>query len=253
MASTNIKGIIFDKDGTLYDYVQVWAPVINNAVKTIFISLNIEHSEKATSQLYEIIGIDNNYNIYKDGIVFNHHKVVRAFLKLLGFCFRYKVNPFSFYKMMQKLLLRPADMIKEQLDLIDFKPVQDLMERLKKNNIKIGIVTNDTTASARVCFKMMGITDDIEFLRSKESNCRKKPNPEAIKQFCNAFNLKPEEVAVVGDATSDMDFAKNGSCGYIIGLMTGNKDREGLIKHGAHIIYDDIKCLNNDKRIFPGD
>ena len=67
MASTNIKGIIFDKDGTLYDYVQVWAPVINNAVKTIFISLNIEHSEKATSQLYEIIGIDNNYNIYKDG------------------------------------------------------------------------------------------------------------------------------------------------------------------------------------------
>ena len=251
MAETKIKGIIFDKDGTLYDYVQVWAPVINNAVKTIFISLNIEHSEKATLQLYEIIGIDSNYNIYKDGIVFNHHKVVRAFIKLLGFCINHKVNPFSFYKMMQKLLLRPADMIKEQLNSIDFKPVQELMDRLKENNIKIGIVTNDTTASSRVCFKMMGITDDIEFLRSKESNCKKKPNPEAIKQFCNTFNLKPEEVAVVGDATSDMDFGKNGNCGYLIGVMTGNKDKEGLIKHGANIIYDDIYQLNYDKKIFP--
>lgn len=250
MEGTKIKGIIFDKDGTLYDYVQVWAPVIKNVIRTVFISLNIKDSKEAREHLYQIIGIDNEYNIYKDGIVFNHHKVVRAFFKLLGFCIKHRVNPFSFYLMMQKTLLRPADMIKEQLENIDFTPVQNLMDRIAENDIKIGVVTNDTTQSARACFKMMGITDDIEFLRSKESNCKKKPNPEAIKQFCTTFNLKPEEVCVVGDATSDMDFGKNGNCGYIVGLMTGSKDREGLAKHGADIIYDDITCLNNDNRIF---
>ena len=83
-----IKGIILDKDGTLYDYVSVWAPVIKTTVRTILISLNIKDSGKAAEQLYEIIGIDNEYHIYKDGIVFNHHKVFRAFCRLFGFCMR---------------------------------------------------------------------------------------------------------------------------------------------------------------------
>ena len=97
MEGTKIKGIIFDKDGTLYDYVQVWAPGIKNVIRTVFISLNIKDSKEAREHLYQIIGIDNEYNIYKDGIVFNHHKVVRAFFKLLGFCIKHRVNPFSFY------------------------------------------------------------------------------------------------------------------------------------------------------------
>lgn len=251
MAEGKIKGIILDKDGTLYDYVTVWAPVIRTTVRAILISLNIKNRDKAAQQLYEIIGIDNEYNIYKDGIVFNHHKVVRAFFKLFGFCMQHGVNPFSFYAIMQKALLRPADMIQGQLERIDFSHVRELMRKLEESNIRVGVVTNDTTASARSCLRMMGIIDDIEFLRSKESNCRKKPHPEAIRQFCSTFGLKPEEVCVVGDATSDMDFARNGECGYAVGLMTGSKDREGLEKHGADVIYDDITALLTDKRLFP--
>ncbi len=251
MMEGTIKGIILDKDGTLYDYVSVWAPVIKTTVRTILISLNIKDSGKAAEQLYEIIGIDNEYHIYKDGIVFNHHKVFRAFCRLFGFCMRHCVNPFSFYAIMQKALLRPDDMIRDQLENMDFSPIRKLMEKLGENGIRIGVVTNDTTASARSCFRMMGITDDIEFLRSKESNCRKKPNGEAVRQFCATFGLKPSEVCVVGDATSDMDFAHNGGCGYAVGLLTGSRDREGLEKHGADVIYDDITALIHDKKLFP--
>ena len=47
MMEGTIKGIILDKDGTLYDYVSVWAPVIKTTVRTILISLNIKDSGKA--------------------------------------------------------------------------------------------------------------------------------------------------------------------------------------------------------------
>ena len=28
----NIKGVIFDKDGTLFDYAAVWGPIVSRAV-----------------------------------------------------------------------------------------------------------------------------------------------------------------------------------------------------------------------------
>ena len=76
MEGTKIKGIIFDKDGTLYDYVQVWAPVIKNVIRTVFISLNIKDSKEAREHLYQIIGIDNEYNILKD---IKHDNIIKVY------------------------------------------------------------------------------------------------------------------------------------------------------------------------------
>ena len=75
----NIKGVIFDKDGTLYNYSQVWGPVVKDYVDTILKTFSVRNEKKARQEIFEIIGVDNRGNHYPDGLLFNHDKIARIF------------------------------------------------------------------------------------------------------------------------------------------------------------------------------
>ena len=55
----NIKGVIFDKDGTLYNYSQVWGPVVKDYVDTILKTFSVRNEKKARQEIFEIIGVDS--------------------------------------------------------------------------------------------------------------------------------------------------------------------------------------------------
>ena len=75
----NIKGVIFDKDGTLYNYSQVWGPVVKDYVDTILKTFSVRNEKKARQEIFEIIGVDNRGNHYPDGLLFNHDKIEQVY------------------------------------------------------------------------------------------------------------------------------------------------------------------------------
>lgn len=247
-----IKGVIFDKDGTLFNYAEVWGPVAGRAADMILKTFNIASSKRAEvrQELFRILGLDDEGHTYPDGILFNHERRVAAFFKLLSYCMKYRINPYTFKKILFSFLKDPAEGIVHELQRMDFSGVRELFGKLDGNGIKIAVVTNDTTVSAKTCLKNMGIDSYISFLRTKESNCRRKPDPEAIKQFCAYFGFTPEEVAVIGDAIADMKFALNGGVAYRVALLTGSGDEETL-SGMADAVYPDITYLKDDRKLFP--
>lgn len=252
MGDRVIKGVIFDKDGTLFNYAEVWGPVAGRAADMIQRTFNIASakSEEVRQELFRILGLDDAGHTYPDGILFNHERRVAAFFKLLAYCIKYRINPYTFKKILFSFLKDPAEGIVHELQRMDFSGVVKLFEKLDATGIKIAVVTNDTTVSAKTCLKYMGIDSHISFLRTKESNCRRKPDPEAIRQFCAYFGLQADEVAVVGDAVADMKFARNGNVSYTIAVLTGSGDEETLSSM-ADAVYPDITYLYNDKKLFP--
>ena len=90
----DIRGIIFDKDGTLFNYAEVWGPVIRQYTDTILMTFSV----------YEIVGVDDKGNNYPDGFLFNHDKIVSIFFKILGFCIRNHISPFRMYQMLTRFL-----------------------------------------------------------------------------------------------------------------------------------------------------
>jgi len=252
MSEREIKGIIFDKDGTLFNYSEVWGPFIGHALDEIMMTFNIKSKEreKARAKLARIIGVGDKGERYPDGILFHHDKRIKATCKLFLYCIHYGINPFSFAKFFRTMTKDPARGIEKELSEMDFSRVQELFRRLSEKKVALGVVTNDTTSSAKTCFRCMGIDEYVNFLRTKESNCRRKPNPEAINQFCAHFSIKREEVAVVGDTIADMIFAANGKVGYAIAVMTGSGDKEALEKQ-SDVLYPSIDSLLYDKVLFP--
>ena len=157
----------------------------------------------------------------------------------------------------------------DKLESMDFTPLQHLMQALMDRGIMIGLVTNDITANTKAFLEVMGIDRYVRFLRTKESNCRRKPSDESIRQFSSLFGncrrkpsdesirqfsslfgIDPMRIAIVGDSIVDMEYAKAGDVGYTVAVMTGYGKREVLEKY-ADVVYDKVEDLIDDPVLFP--
>ena len=138
----------------------------------------------------------------------------------------------------------------DKLENMDFTPLQHLMQALMDRGIMIGLVTNDITANTKAFLEVMGIDRYVRFLRTKESNCRRKPSDESIRQFSSLFGIDPMRIAIVGDSIVDMEYAKAGDVGYTVAVMTGYGKREVLEKY-ADVVYDKVEDLIGDPVLFP--
>ena len=243
------KGIIFDKDGTLFDYFSIWGPVITEFTDTILFDMERGDTQKIRTQFLNMIGVGAD-GMDAKGILFMSNKFLML-SRIFFFCLRYKL---SFKKIVSRIKTGYFDshyLIKDAL--IKSTPgnsLHNLFERFKKNGYKIGIVTSDTAQSTTVCLEHLGIEEYVDFISTFDDPLAKKPNPEALHAFCTKFSLKPEEVVVVGDAPVDMKFAKRGKAGYSIAVRTGSNDEKRLSRT-ADIIYRNLECLADDSRLFP--
>ena len=249
-SSHSIKGIIFDKDGTLYNYSQVWGPVVKDYVDTILKTFSVKNGKRARQEIYEIVGVDNKGNHYPDGFLFNHDKVARIFFRILSFCIRNAINPFKLWSILKPMLNGQSTRLIYKLKSMDFTYLTDLFSCLDEKGIVIGLVTNDITSNTKAFLDISRTDQYVKFLRTKESNCRQKPHIESIRQFEALYGLESDEICIVGDSIVDMEYAKAAHAGYVVAVMTGYGKRDTLEKY-ADVIYNDIKELIGDPVLFP--
>ncbi len=247
-----IKGIIFDKDGTLFNYGEVWGPLLSAAIeKSLSKSeLSKEKKDACTADFLKILGVDKDGTTYPDGIIFHHNKKIRATLRILRICIDYHLSPFMVGSSISSFMKKSDLGLEERLDAMEFPGVKEVFEQAYKRGYIIGLVTNDTMDSTKIFLRKMGISDYITFIRTKDSATPKKPHPASIKEFCEEKGIESEEVAIVGDTIVDMEYAKAGKTGYAIAVLTGSGDVEGLEKY-ADAIYPTLLDLLSDPVLFP--
>jgi phosphoglycolate phosphatase len=245
----NFRGIIFDKDGTLFDYFSVWGPVITEFTDKALLDLERDNKNEIRSKFLKMLGVGADC-MNANGLVFMSSKFFML-SRIFIFCVRYKL---SFRKMVSSIKTGYFDshhLIKDALIRINpGDSIHKLFKKFKNSNYKIGIVTSDNTQSTQVCLEHLGIEDYVDFISTFDDDLAKKPNPEALNSFCMKYSLKPEEVVVVGDAPVDMKFAKKGKAGYSIAVMTGSNDVKRLSRT-ADVLYQNLECLRTDSRLFP--
>jgi phosphoglycolate phosphatase len=64
-----------------------------------------------------------------------------------------------------------------------------------------------------------------------------KPNPALALEIADVFGLKSSEIAIIGDSKNDILTAKNGGF-YAVGVTWGFRDRDELVQNGANVIVD---------------
>lgn len=246
-----IKGIIIDKDGTLFNYAEVWGPVVSRSIENGLKSLNLPESrlDKVTLKFEIIFGIDRYKRNHKHGILFRNDLLFFNVAKLVFISLANGLNPFKVEKTIMEHIRHISDNIEEDIRNQEFPGIPDFIDSLKNEGMKVGMVTSDHMHSTTAFLRQMGIEGKLDFIATGDSGMPKKPNPGAIFEFMKKYGLKNDEVAVVGDSKIDMRFAKNAKVGYTVAVLTGSGDKK-LLERMADKVYPAILDLYSDPVIF---
>ena len=242
------KAVIFDKDGTLFDYYTVWAPVFRDHMDILLHKLGRSGDDRLRGEILNMLGIDTD-GINPDGLIFRHNGPLML-VTLYIFSKRNRISYPTLIQGFREGFEEAKNLIKESLvKQTDPESLIPLFRKLKEAGYLIGIVTSDNSESTKICLDHFQITPYIDMISTYDDHFKKKPHPQSFEAFCRKFSLKPGEVIVIGDAPVDMTYAKRGGAGYKIGVLTGSGDLKRLQK-GADVIYEDISSVMDDRKIF---
>jgi len=220
-----IRGLLFDKDGTLFDFNATWMPLyletaneVAGGDKTLALKLLVESGYDEASQRLDPrspLAAGTNAQIAEIWA-----QVAGGAWSVARLTRRFDAN---FAKSME---MRPT-------------PVTDLASlfgRLKAKGLKIGVATMDSHAAARAAIETFELVGLVDFACGYDSGHGHKPGPGMVEAFCRAVELAAKDVAVVGDTPHDMHMARAAGAGLAIGVLTGVSPREVLADHADRVL-----------------
>lgn len=244
-----IKAILFDKDGTIFDYSKVWYSVLKKSVDIVFEKEGLGDKQHTKDLIIELMGLDKQGKTLSQGVIFSHDKW--TILKhALSFSCQSKMLPHTVARISTDIIKCNDELISEKLGSLDFSKQQEFFKTLKDMGYILGIITVDRSASLDIFLKDMGIKQYIDFTSTRDDHLPSKPNPKSFLEFCDKFNLSPSEVAFVGDTTTDMKYATRANSSLKIGVEWGGNTKEELISI-ADVVYKNIFGIYNNEIIFP--
>ena len=118
-----------------------------------------------------------------------------------------------------------------------YEGILPMLGTLQQKNIPLAICTNKQQfASDAIVAKLFPVGMFRENIGDQEGMPRK-PDPTKVLRIAKHFGVKPDEVAYLGDTSTDMETAKN--AGFLpIGVTWGFRPREELVENGAKILLD---------------
>jgi pyrophosphatase PpaX len=94
------------------------------------------------------------------------------------------------------------------VDLQAFPGVEPVLEELRAQGRKIGLVTAKRRATVDLAFARLPLAAHFDVVVTSDSTERHKPDPEPLLHALDLLEARPEEVAYVGDSPFDMAAAR---------------------------------------------
>jgi HAD superfamily hydrolase (TIGR01549 family) len=231
-----IKGILFDKDGTLIDF-SLWRNAGINMIQTILNEYNL-NDDKLNKEFRRAIGIKEKGVEPFGALAYSSHEKLAY---ELHFILNKHANiDFGEFETHVVELLR-KEVLKDDIEFKEIVSIRRLYEYLKSNNIKMGMATADSKQSAMHLINKLNLNDSFDFIGSYDGKMKMKPHKDMCMRFCSMYNLEPGEVAIVGDSYNDMLFALNsGAIG--VGVLSGVSSKINL-KDVANVIVPSVESL----------
>lgn len=227
--ANKIKGIVFDKDGTLLDFHATWVPRALAAVLAV-----ADGDQGLASAMLQATGYDNEENRVLGGSILaagNNRDISLVWAPLA-------------HKSVNQVEIVLNDMFSAS-DYGDSVAVKDLNSSLKKLadlGLILGIATMDSEAGIKATLGNFGCLHLFDYAVGYDSGFGSKPGPAMVLGFCQQTGLRPEQVMVVGDNTHDIHMGQSAAAGYNVGVLTGTSTRNEL-EPEADLVVDSIADL----------
>jgi phosphoglycolate phosphatase len=209
-----IRGVLFDKDGTLIDVIGTWLPVYREMLAEAF-----PGDPASWEDILRRAGYDPAANSFEANSVIaagTTDQLVDLWWPGL-----------DREKRRQRIKQVDDDFLSKSVKYMrPLVPLEPILRELKSREIKLGIATNDNELSARNQLALLKIDSLVDFVVGYDSVKQAKPAGDMVHAFCDACCLQPVEVAVVGDNLHDLEMARRAGAGLAVGVLSGSSRSE---------------------------
>jgi phosphoglycolate phosphatase len=208
-----VRGILFDKDGTLIDCDLTWAPVIRHLAEEM-------GAPGAAAELTDAAGLDPASGRFRAGSVWgagSTRDLVRLWWPDAG-------------GDEARALAARIDAVCAEMGPRTSVPLADLktmFAALEARGLAVGIATNDSIVSLSAFLHAQGLDRQVAHRYGYDSVDKPKPAPDMVHAFARATGLAAHQIAVVGDNRHDLEMAR--AAGAIaVAVLSGNGARADL-------------------------
>lgn len=212
MGQAVIKGIIFDKDGTLFDFNATWGAWTRG-----MLDAETGGDPVLFARLADALGYDAERACFRpDSMVIASTagelaQMIRSVLPDLD----------------TEALLTRMNAAAAAVTQIEAVPLRDYFEELCRFDLRLGIATNDAEAPARAHLDRAGITGYFDFIAGYDSGHGGKPAPGQLHAFCTQTGLQSKDCVMVGDSTHDLHAGQAAGM-RTVGVLSGPAPHDEL-------------------------
>jgi len=218
-----IKAILFDKDGTLIDFVATFGPATRAVIE------NLSGGDQHVAQkMADAVSFDlSTMEFAPDAIL------IAGSLQNISDCWISHVAETD-----STAFLAEVDRLYVEYSLKSLAPFPSLeptLKTLQSKGLKLGIATNDSENAAQSHMRKLGLVTSFDFIAGFDSGYGEKPEPGIITAFTQHCGFPPSQVAMVGDSVHDCTAGRvAGAC--VVAVTSGLARFEDLQPHADHVI-----------------
>ena len=175
----NIKAILFDLDGTLFETAPELSDAVNSMLK------DLEMMELKRNEIKNFIGK-------------GAENLIEQSLRLSS-----KKDPTPLFTKAEKLFAHHYSLI--SANSLMFDGVKKAIVYLKSKDFLLGCVTNKPTIYTEALMNKSRLTDFMDVIVSGDTTKKKKPDPLPIFHALNQLNIEPKDAIMVGDSIVDIE------------------------------------------------
>ncbi len=222
----DIRGIVFDKDGTLFDFNATWAVWCAGFIEEIG-----GDDPVRSAVLAEAMGFDRGARRFDRG-----SPVVAETIDVL-IALIVQALPELGAAHLRQTILRSTSAARQ----VPTTPLEPLLDLLRAQGFTLGVATNDGEEPARAHLGRAGVLERFAFVAGFDSGHGGKPGPGMLHAFCRETGLTEAACVMVGDSTHDLVSGRAAGMGAVA-VLTGIADEAELAPH-ADVVLPDISAL----------
>ena len=207
--SLGIKAVIFDVDGTLLKTYEDLANAVNFALST-------KGFPQHNPECFKLFAGNGTDMMIKRALPeeFRNDKTVDELRPIY----------FEYYNKHSGEMTKPYD------------DILQLLSNLKKNNLKLGVVSNKIDFMTKIVIKEY-FGDMFDYVTGQCEGVPIKPDPAMLNNAMAHFGVSPDECIFIGDSGVDALTGKNAGV-FTVGVLWGFRDETELKENGANVVIN---------------
>ena len=170
-----IGGVVFDKDGTLFDFRQSWGGWVRRLLAELAVS---DDHRRMLARALDFDPDTGAFGPNSPVIAATSNEIASAVLPLLP-------------ETSHRALVTRMNLLAIDAEMVPAVPLRPLLCALRARGLRIGLATNDVEAAARMHLSGQNVEDLFDLVAGYDSGHGAKPAPGMLLAFARATGLAP--------------------------------------------------------------